>query len=84
MPVPDYLLNESAAGYALFEVTESEEIGSQTKEFLESIVDLFAFTKLVKLVSFSPFKTAAHALENANDVSEGRSRLSKAYCRSSE
>jgi nucleolar protein 56 len=71
MPVPDYLLNESAAGYALFEVRESEEIGSRSKEFLESLLDLYAFTRLVKLVSFSPFKTAAHALENANDISEG-------------
>jgi hypothetical protein len=71
MPVPDYLLSESAAGYALWEVTESEEIGSRSTEFLETLLDLYAFSKLVKLVSFSPFKTAAHALENINDVSEG-------------
>jgi len=26
---------------------------------------------MVELVSFAPFKSVAHALENANDVSEG-------------
>ena len=73
MPVPDYLLGESAAGYALYQVTESEEIGSRTKEFLETLSNLSTFSKLVKLVSFAPFKNAAHALENTNDVSEGPS-----------
>jgi len=71
MPVPDYLLSESAAGYALFEVHQSEEIGSRTKEWIESLIDIYTFSKLVTLVSFAPFKTAAHALENANDISEG-------------
>jgi hypothetical protein len=37
--------------------------------------DLAKFGKMVSLVSFSPFKSAAHALENANDVSEGQSRF---------
>jgi len=71
MPVPDYLLNESAAGYSLFEVAQSEEIGARSREFLETVSDIYRFSKLVKLVSFSPFKNAAHALENINDVSEG-------------
>jgi len=74
MPVPNYLLNESAAGYALYEVTESEEIGSRTREFIEKLQDIYAFSKIVKLVSFTPFKNAAHALENINDISEGQSR----------
>ena len=72
MPVPDFLLNESAAGYSLFQVTESEEIGVRSKEFLETLLDLYAFSRLVKLVSFGPFKNAAHALENINDISEGQ------------
>jgi nucleolar protein 56 len=71
MPVPDFLLNESAAGYSLFQVTESEEIGVRSKEFLETLLDLYAFSRLVKLVAFAPFKNAAHALENINDISEG-------------
>lgn len=75
MPVPDYLLNESAAGYSLFEVTQSEEIGSRSREFLDTVSDLYKFSRLVKLVSFSPFKNAAQALENTNDVSEGTAML---------
>jgi NOP5NT (NUC127) domain len=71
MPVPDYLLSESATGYALYQVTESEEIGARTREFLETINDISRFSKFVKLVSFVPFKNAAQALENINDVSEG-------------
>ena len=37
----------------------------------ESLDDIAKFGKMVKLVSFVPFKDAAHALEVANDVSEG-------------
>src|SRR5437762_10673205 len=70
MPVPDYLLKESATGYALYQVNESEEIGSRTREFLETLTNNSTFSRLVKLVSFAPFKNAAHALENTNDVSE--------------
>ena len=73
MPVPDYLLSESAAGYALYEVTQSEEIGARTREFLETLKDLYTFSRLVNLISFTPFKNAAHALENINDISEGPS-----------
>jgi len=76
MPVPDYLLSESATGYALYEVTESEEIGARTREFLETINDISRFSNFVKLVSFVPFKNAAQALENINDVSEGTNTLS--------
>ena len=71
MPVPNYLLSESAAGYALYEVIKAEEIGVQSREFLNTISDPYAFSKLVKLISFTPFKNAAHALENMNDISEG-------------
>ncbi len=37
----------------------------------ECVTDLARFNSLVKLVSFSPFKTAITALENANSISEG-------------
>ena len=66
-----HLLFESASGYAVFEVKQHEEIGAKTKEVQGSILDLAKFGKMVSLVSFSPFKSAAHALENANDISEG-------------
>lgn len=37
----------------------------------KDIIDFAKFTKIVKLVSFLPFKSAQHALENCLDVSEG-------------
>lgn len=68
----DYVLFEEASGYALFKVLlQPENIGARVKEVQESCTDFNKFSKLVKLVSFAPFKGAAHALENANDISEG-------------
>ncbi|KAF9085748.1 snoRNP complex protein nop56, partial [Mortierella sp. AD031] len=67
----NYFLYESSSGYALFERLESEEIGSKLADVVEAATDLTKFGKMVKLKSFAPFKSAAHALENMNDVSEG-------------
>jgi nucleolar protein 56 len=36
-----------------------------------SVTDLSRFNSVVKLVGFSPFKTAMSALENMNSISEG-------------
>lgn len=66
-----HILFESASGYAIFEVKQQEAIGSKSKNVQDSIHDLSKFGRMVNLLSFSPFKNAAHALENANDVSEG-------------
>ncbi|KIJ55044.1 hypothetical protein M422DRAFT_152738 [Sphaerobolus stellatus SS14] len=66
-----HILFESSSGYAIFETKNTEEIGAKTKGVQQSLKDLASFGKMVQLVSFSPFKSAAHALENANDVSEG-------------
>ncbi|KAI0278211.1 hypothetical protein BGY98DRAFT_933908 [Russula aff. rugulosa BPL654] len=66
-----HILFESASGYAIFEVKLREEIAAMTEAVQKSIQDLGKFKKMVSLVSFSPFKNAAHALENANDISEG-------------
>ncbi|KIJ64577.1 hypothetical protein HYDPIDRAFT_111940 [Hydnomerulius pinastri MD-312] len=66
-----HALFESASGYAIFEVKLHEEVGSRTKAVQDSINDLAKFSKMVSLISFSPFKSAADALENINDVSEG-------------
>lgn len=71
MSTPTHLLFESALGYGLFEVSFSEDIASASKSFQDSIADPARFGRLVQLKSFAPFKDAAHALENANDVSEG-------------
>ena len=66
-----HALFESASGYAIFEVKFVENIAAKTHVVQESIKDLAKFGKMVNLMSFSPFKSAAQALENANDVSEG-------------
>lgn len=66
-----HLLFEAASGYAIFEVKLHEEVGARTKEVQDSISDLSKFNKMVSLLSFSPFRSAADALENINDISEG-------------
>jgi len=66
-----HVLFESSSGYAIFEAKLSESIGSKSKAVQESFKDLGKFGKMVSLISFAPFKSAAQALENANDVSEG-------------
>jgi nucleolar protein 56 len=66
-----HVLFESASGYAIFEAKLMENIGSKSKTVQESFQDLAKFGKMVSLMSFLPFKSAAQALENANDVSEG-------------
>ena len=68
-----HALFETASGYAIFNVNFKEDIGSRSTAVQDSIDDLPKFGKMVTLASFSPFKSAAHALENANDVSEGQS-----------
>ena len=64
-----FVLFESALGYALFEVAEAEAIGAQALQAATG--DLARFGKLVKLRAFQPFPSAEAALQNINDVSEG-------------
>lgn len=72
MAALDYLLFEEAAGYAIFKVLiQQDDISSRLKEVQEASNDLGKFSKMIELVSFAPFKGAAQALENANDISEG-------------
>ncbi len=66
-----YVLYEHASGYAIFKVVAKEEIGALLQEVQESVRDLERFGKVVKLVSFSPFKSGINALENLNSISEG-------------
>ena len=70
-----HALFETASGYAIFKVNFKEDIGSRSTAVQDSIDDLAKFGKMVSLTSFSPFKSAAQALENANDISEGQSHL---------
>ena len=66
-----HALFESSSGYALFDVKLAEDIASHSQAAQESIKDLSKFGKMVELRSFVPFKSAAHALENINNISEG-------------
>jgi hypothetical protein len=45
----DFVLFESASGYALLEVVEFEEIGSSTEQMQQTVADLQRFSRLVKL-----------------------------------
>jgi nucleolar protein 56 len=62
-----FTLLETAAGYSLFEVVAFEEIGALDDG---SVTDLERFGRAVKLKAFSPFESAAEALDNANHISE--------------
>ncbi|KAI8913277.1 hypothetical protein EDD86DRAFT_200144 [Gorgonomyces haynaldii] len=66
-----FLLVELSAGYTLYERIQSEDIGQELAQVQEQVTDFSKFQKNVRLVSFLPFKSAAHALENCMDVSEG-------------
>mmetsp|Transcript_1089 Transcript_1089/g.1098 ORF Transcript_1089/g.1098 Transcript_1089/m.1098 type:complete len:504 (+) Transcript_1089:34-1545(+) len=65
-----YVLFESAAGYALFSILESEEITTLTQEVQNSFNDFSKFQRIAKMISFLPFLTAESALENINAISE--------------
>lgn len=67
-----FVLYESAAGYALFNIVESgDDVGIMLSTVQSSVLDLGLFSKMCKLESFLPFTSAAGALQNINDVSEG-------------
>ncbi|CCU75745.1 unnamed protein product [Blumeria hordei] len=68
----DYLLHESAVGYAMFQVVhQPDTVGNRLKEVQDASLDLAKFGKMVKLINFAPYRGAAEALENVNLVSEG-------------
>jgi len=67
---PLYVLQESAAGYALFRIVSFEEIGSLQDGALNTINDSALFHRAVKLTAFQPFESAADALSNINAISE--------------
>lgn len=65
-----FTLLEAAAGYALFEVVQFEEIGSLLEGSMDTVTDLERFGRAIKLKAFQPFECAQDALENANAISE--------------
>jgi nucleolar protein 56 len=56
----------------LFQRNESDEIGDNTDAVQEHLKDFKRFSKIVTLKAIDPFTSSEEALENANDVSEGR------------
>ncbi|TGJ83814.1 hypothetical protein E0Z10_g4961 [Xylaria hypoxylon] len=68
----DYLLHESATGYALFKVVfQQDDLASRMSEVKEAAEDLAKFGKMVSLTSYAVWRSAAEALENIHSVSEG-------------
>ncbi|KAI6083216.1 Nop domain-containing protein [Hypoxylon rubiginosum] len=68
----DFLLHESAVGYAIFKVVHQQDtVGLHLKEVQKAGQDLAKFGKMVQLVNFAPWRNAADALENINLISEG-------------
>lgn len=56
----DYLLHESAVGYAIFHVEhQADTIGNRLKEVQDAGQDLAKFGKMVKLVNFAPYRYVA-------------------------
>jgi hypothetical protein len=67
-----FILVELSTGYSIWEKTEVDEIGQELESIQKNILNLADFKKMIKLVSFTPFNSAGHALENIMNVSEGR------------
>jgi len=65
-----FVLHETAAGYALFEVVAFEEIGTLLEGSMNTVTDFARFNRAIKLKSFQPYESAQDALENANAISE--------------
>jgi nucleolar protein 56 len=57
MSAVDYLLHESAVGYAIFQVVhQADTIGNRLKEVQDAGQDLAKFGKMVKVVGFAPYR----------------------------
>jgi len=66
-----YILYESAAGYALFEREEMEEIAAELPKVQAALGSMEHFGKLIKLKAFQPFLTSEKALENMKAITDG-------------
>lgn len=59
MSAINYLLHESSVGYAIFEVVhQADTVGNRLKEVQDAGQDLAKFGKMVKLVTFAPYRYA--------------------------
>jgi len=66
-----YILFESASGYGVFDVVESDQIGQLKAKVQQAITDPRRFSEIVKMKGFQPFVSPEDALENMMAVSEG-------------
>lgn len=67
----------------MFQRNESDEIGDNADAVQEHLKDFKRFSKIVTLKAIDPFTSSEEALENANDVSEGRLNIIQSaiiYC----
>lgn len=62
------ILFEHASGYAIFKVSGADVVSQMVQD---AVPDFTQFCQLVSLLAFQPFKTAANALDNINNISEG-------------
>ncbi|KAL8420751.1 hypothetical protein RB594_003523 [Gaeumannomyces avenae] len=68
----NFLLHETPAGYAIFEVVhQADSVGLRLKEVQDSMADLSKFGKMVKLANWSPWPEFHEGLQNMNEISEG-------------
>mmetsp|Transcript_5933 Transcript_5933/g.7243 ORF Transcript_5933/g.7243 Transcript_5933/m.7243 type:complete len:541 (+) Transcript_5933:146-1768(+) len=63
-----FILQETSAGYGIYEITSFDEIGTLATS--DTVTDPSRFGRFVKLKAFQAFDTAKDALENANAISE--------------
>jgi len=66
-----HILHEHALGYALFDLLAHDNAHTTTTTH-ETMSDPAKFGKTCKMVAFAPFKNAKEALENCQEVSEGK------------
>ncbi|RYC65958.1 hypothetical protein CHU98_g255 [Xylaria longipes] len=72
MPHIDYVLYESATGYALFKVVhQQDDIALRMDEVKKAAEDLSKLGKMLSLTSYAVWRSAAEALENIHSISEG-------------
>lgn len=71
MSAPTHVLFECATGCAIFQVTQVEEIGGKVASVQQASQEISNFGRMVKLLSFSPFRSAVDALQSCLDISEG-------------
>ncbi|KAI0878253.1 pre-rRNA processing nucleolar protein-like protein Sik1 [Hypoxylon argillaceum] len=72
MPHVDFVLYESATGYALFKVVHQQnDVALRMEETKKAAEDLAKLGKMLSLTSYAVWRSAAEALENIHAISEG-------------